>query len=204
MSLQIPRSVQRDLSLAGYWGAVVFVFAFCVVLLCAFLLQFASSELPCVLCMLQRMAMIFTCMGPVYIISRTAHGEMSVTNFARGYGYTLIGAVIGMLMSLRQLTNRGAPLDPGYGSTVLGLHAYTWAFVTFAIVVLWSGVNMLFAVELSPPRQLPLGVVPKLVLGLFLALIAANVVSVFFEVGFHWKLPHLPTRYELLYDLGIK
>ncbi|WP_369382824.1 disulfide bond formation protein B [Streptomyces sp. cg36] len=200
----VTRTIQRDIRFVGYWGAHLFVLAYSLVLLSAFLLQFAGSELPCVLCMLQRMAMIFTCMGPIYIISRSMHHEMSVTNFARGYGFTLVGAVIGLLMSLRQITNRGAALDPGYGTTVLGLHAYTWAFVSFAVVVLWAGVNMLFAVELTPPARVPIGRASKLVLGFFFLMVVANIVSVFFEVGFHWALPHIPLRYQLLYDLGLK
>jgi hypothetical protein len=35
-------------------------------------------------------------------------------------------------------------------------------------------------------------------LGLFLLLIAANPVMIFFLGGVHWTLPDTPTRYELI------
>ena len=38
----------------------------------------------------------------------------------------------------------------------------------------------------------------------FVFVIALNVVLIFIEQGFNWVLPDDPSRYELLYQLGIK
>ena len=45
----------------------------------------------------------------------------------------ILGALLGMVMSTRQVLLHIKPGDPGYGGTVLGLHFYTWALITFFI-----------------------------------------------------------------------
>jgi disulfide bond formation protein DsbB len=51
------------------------------VLLGAFWVQFGEGECPCLLCLLQRMAMMLTVMGPVFVI---AHGQ-----YARVQGFSV-------------------------------------------------------------------------------------------------------------------
>jgi hypothetical protein len=93
------------------------------------------------------------------------------------------------------------PPDPGFGAPVLGLHLYTWAFIVFAAVILVSGVNLMFARELNP-GTVRYGWPSRLVLLLFGAIIAANLVAVLLQEGLHWTLPDNPDRYRLLDDLG--
>ena len=61
------------------------------------------------------------------------------------------------------------------------------------------GVGLGAALALVAPQA-----VFKLAFILLAAIIAANAVAVFFQEGLHWFLPDNPTRYELLYDLGIR
>jgi hypothetical protein len=88
------------------------------------------------------------------------------------------------------------PPDPGYGEPVMGLHLYTWALITFVVVIVFCGISMIFADALVP-RGVQFGLVSKLTLGLFLLIVAAELVTTFFLEGFNWFLPDDPSGYEL-------
>lgn len=184
----------------GYWVAHFNVVAVSCVLLGAFRVQFVEHELPCPLCMLQRMAMILCAIGPAYILLRARDGDVAVGDFATGYGMSVLAAVVGAAISARQILLHVVPPDPGFGAPVLGLHLYSWAFVVFVTVLVVSGASLVFARELAP-ASVRFGGLSKAVVGLFAAIVLANGVAVFFEEGFHWRLPDDPSRYQLLYDL---
>jgi hypothetical protein len=44
---------------------------------------------------------------------------------------SVIAAVGGACISIRQILLHIVPPDPGYGDPVLGLHLYTWALLVF-------------------------------------------------------------------------
>jgi disulfide bond formation protein DsbB len=182
----------------GFWLAHLFVLAYCVVLIAAFGVQFIKGEYPCPLCMLQRMAMVLATLGPAYVIAKTRNGDVSLRDYATGYGLSIVAAVAGGLMSTRQVLLHVVPPDPGYGEPVLGLHMYTWALITFVVVIVFCGISMIFADELVP-RGVEFGIASKLVLGLFLGIVAAELVTTFLLEGFNWFLPDNPSRYEIFY-----
>ena len=185
----------------GFWIAHFNVLAICGVLLGAFGIQFGEGELPCPLCVLQRMAMLLCALGPAYIIQRTRAGDVDVAHFATGYGLSVVAAVAGAAIAGRQVLLHIVPPDPGYGDPVFGLHLYTWSLVVFITVLVVSGLNLIFARELTPQGIQP-GWPSTAVICLLAAIIAANAIAVFFEEGFHWILPDDPDRYRLLEDLG--
>jgi hypothetical protein len=101
------------------------------VLVVAFFYQLLFGELPCPLCLLQRAAFVALGLGFLLNIrfgSSPAH-----------YGLMLVSAVIGAGTALRQILLHILPGDPGYGSTFLGLHFYSWAFVAFGASILYAG-----------------------------------------------------------------
>jgi hypothetical protein len=55
---------------------------------------------------------------------------------------------------------------------------------------------MIFADALMP-RGVQFGLLSKLALGLFLLIVAAELVTTFFLEGFHWFLTDDPTGYKL-------
>lgn len=184
----------------GFWLAHCFLLAYCGVLLGGFVVQFGQGELPCPLCVLQRMAMLLTALGPAYIIARARQGgEVSLGDYATGYGISVVAALAGLAMSVRQILLHIVPPDPGYGSTVLGLHLYTWAALTFLVVLLYVGISLIFARDLVP-RGVRYGWLSRVSLWLAVALIVANAVAVFALAGFHWVLPDDPARYELFHQ----
>lgn len=186
----------------GFWIAHFNIAAVCAVLIGAFAVQFGQGELPCPLCVLQRMAMLLCALGPAYVIVKARDGDVDARDFATGYGLSVLAAVAGATIAARQILLHIVPPDPGFGEPVLGLHLYTWSFVVFATVLVVSGLNLMFARALLPQGVRP-GWFSALVLGLLGVVIVANMVTVFCEEGLHWTLPDTPVRYQLFYDLGL-
>lgn len=175
----------------------VCILGICVVLIGAFVVQFGEGELPCPLCLIQRMCMILAALGPAYIIlegrSRRAHG---LSIMGSGFGMSILAAVGGMTVSARQVLLHIAPGDPGYGTPVFGMHLYTWALVVFITVIVVSGLTILFEPRTELPRPTRLRWLTRTTLGLFALIIAANVVSALLEAGPNLFLPDNPVRYE--------
>lgn len=127
----------------GYWLPHLVALAYCLVILMAISTQFTGAhDMPCPLCTLQRMAMILIGIGAVWMVGLTRKGRMNMGAYARGYGLMILGALLGMIISTRQVLLHIEPDDPGYGGTVLGLHFYTWALITFLIVLVYCGVML--------------------------------------------------------------
>ena len=109
-------------SLSGL-GNLLILFIINLVLTLAFLDQFYNHDLPCPLCILQRVG--FTLIGLMYLLNIRAGAQPA------HYGFAVLFAVLGLSVSLRQVLLHVAPDDLGYGDTFFHLHFYTWAFVGF-------------------------------------------------------------------------
>lgn len=184
----------------SFWAHVAFIAAYVGILSTAmFWFQFAQGEFPCPLCILQRMAMMLTAIGPVYVVARALKGRSSLASLATGAGIAILGAVLGMTMSARQVLLHITPGDPGYGTAILGLHLYTWALVSFIVVLLFCGVVLALGRWTVPaaPHSAVLRGIAWAVIGLLLLTIALNAVVVFAESGWNWYLPDNPTGYRL-------
>ncbi len=77
------------------------ILTICGVLAGAFVVQFGQGEFPCPLCVLQRMAMMLCALGPAYVIMKVRVGEVKTTDFATGYGMSVIAAVAVAFISIR-------------------------------------------------------------------------------------------------------
>jgi hypothetical protein len=145
------------------------------------------------------MAMMLCALGPAYVIMKARDGEVKTSDFATGYGMSIIAAVGGASISIRQILLHIVPPDPGYGDPVLGLHLYTWALFVFVAVLVTSGLTLVFTRELEP-QEVEFGRLSQLVLWFLGAIILANAVTVFAIEGLHWTLPDDPDSYRL-FDL---
>nr|WP_281370290.1 disulfide bond formation protein B [Microbacterium pseudoresistens] len=184
----------------SFWAHTAFILAYVGILSTAmFYYQFAQGEFPCPLCIAQRMAMMIVTLGPLYIVVRALRGQSTLATLATGSGIAILGAVLGMAMSSRQVLLHIAPGDPGYGTAVLGMHLYTWALVTFVVVLVFCGVVLALGRWVVPlaPQGTVLRTVVWIVIGLLLFTIAINAVVVFIESGWNWYLPDNPTEYRL-------
>ena len=187
----------------AFWGLVVFIAGYCVVLLSAFGIQFISHEFPCPLCMLQRYAMILATIPIVWIVAESLRGRLTRVTYLRSLGMSIVASVAGSIMSTRQiLLHIASKTDPGYGSAVLGLHLYTWALITFQIVIVYCGASMMLNGQAIPeaPSSPKVQLLARAVLWLFLAVLVANVIAIIFLEGFSRVLPDNPTSYHLLHQ----
>ncbi|GAA5108635.1 disulfide bond formation protein B [Bartonella jaculi] len=161
-----------------------------VVLLVAFYYQLVKFELPCPLCLLQRVGLILAGCGFLLNI----HHRVKNTH----YGMVILGCMVTCVVAARQVFLHITPDDLGYGSTFLGLHFYTWAFIisvlcifAVAFVMILSEVPYTFKAFSAFPA------LSKVASFLFVFLIAANLISTVLECG-GGQCADDPVRYELL------
>ena len=109
------------------WGNAAGAAAIATILLIGFGLQFGLKELPCPLCNLQRVAFVLCGFG---FLLNLRFGAQPLH-----YGRTLLGALFGLVASGRQVLMCIVPGSTAYGSSILGLHLYTWGLILFFAVV---------------------------------------------------------------------
>lgn len=155
------------------------------VLVVAYVDQFAGHDLPCPLCLLQRVAVAGVAFGALLNLR---YGPQPAS-----YGIMLLCALFGMAVAGRQVLLHIAPGTGSYGAPLLGLHLYTWSFLLFAAVVLGTAVLLLLPQSPSPLPTVPL----RLQHGLAWAAIgltALNAVTTFLQCG-PLECPDNPVQY---------
>ncbi|MFD9477692.1 MULTISPECIES: disulfide bond formation protein B [Streptomyces] len=197
------------LSRVQYWFACFFALGWSGVVCAGLYHQFGRGDIPCPLCLVQRMFMLLAALGAAYVIrSALITGTVTGRAYMTGWGLSLVAAIGGSFASWRQTMLHILPGAKGYGSEVLGLHLYVWAWILFQLSVVAIGVALAFA-HVTADRAVPAvrpgalrtaGMCALWFLGM---VIAVNLLVVFLEEGFHWFLPDTPNRYRFFYDVGI-
>ncbi|MER6255451.1 disulfide bond formation protein B [Streptomyces sp. NPDC001584] len=197
------------LSRVQYWFACFFALGWSAVVCAGLYHQFGRGDIPCPLCLAQRIFMLLAALGAAYIIrSALLTGTVTGRAYMTGWGLSLVAAIGGSFASWRQTMLHILPGAKGYGSEVLGLHLYVWAWILFQLSVVAIGVVLAFA-HVTADRAVPAvrpgalrtaGMCALWFLGM---VIAVNLLAVFLEEGFHWFLPDAPDRYRFFYDVGI-
>ncbi len=103
----MTRSAAITLNALGLYGIGL-------VLAAAFAAQLLLHELPCPLCLLQRIQFALLAIGPIMNVRwgpRASH-----------YALSLFAAAAGFAFSTRQVLLHILPGDAGYGSALLGYH----------------------------------------------------------------------------------
>ncbi|MGZ5914117.1 MAG: disulfide bond formation protein B [Hyphomicrobium sp.] len=167
----------------------VALYAITAVLLVAFYFQFALGELPCPLCLLQRVAFTALAVGPILTLR---HGPRP-----GHYGLIILAALLGAAIASRQVLLHITPGDAGYGSALLGYHFYTWALLGFVAAIAASAAMLLFPAQFAKQAP-PLGLIENAAVWLIFAVTLANGASALLECGFAW-CPATPVHYELLH-----
>jgi disulfide bond formation protein DsbB len=168
------------------------LYAIATVLAAAFAAQLLLDELPCPLCLLQRIQFAMLAIGPILNIR---HGPRP-----SHYAVSLFAAIAGAAFAARQVLLHIMPGDPGYGSALLGFHYYTWALVGFSVAIVAVAAVLLFDRQFKPDsttRPASAGAFAQAAVWLVIALTAANVMSTLVECGFG-ACPDNPVDYELL------
>ncbi len=162
-----------------------------LVLALAFAAQLVLGELPCPLCLLQRIQFAMLAIGPILNIRfgpRPSH-----------YALSLLAAILGAAVAARQMLLHILPGDTGFGTALLGYHYYTWAFIGFAAAIVLIAFVLLFdrQFEREDEHRRHIGLFARAAVWLVIGLTALNVVSTVLECGFR-ACPDNPTVYELL------
>ena len=159
-----------------------------IILAVAFIDQLIQHDLPCPLCLLQRVGFVAVglclCMNLKFGI-KTTH-----------YGLMILSALLGFFVALRQLSLHTMPNDPGYGSVLLGFHFYTWSAIAFCLIVVLIAIGLLFEAGFTDvPQKLSSAKMALMIF--FLFLILANGISTLIECGLS-VCPDDPINYKLL------
>jgi disulfide bond formation protein DsbB len=177
----------------SFWLNAFALAAVCGSLLEALYWQIFFNELPCPLCQLQRVALTLAGIG---MMLNVRFGPSSVH-----YAIILASALGGATASGRQILLHIAPGDTGYGSTLFGLHFYTWGFISFVVMMVFCAVMLCVdRNQLSEPRvQLSSASrvnkrIATLLIGLFFLIAAANLISALMVCQFG-SCPDNPTEY---------
>ena len=153
----------------------------------AFYYQLFMNELPCPLCQLQRVALTMAGIGMML--------NMRFGPSAVHYSIILASAIGGAVASGRQILLHIAPGDPGYASTLFGLHFYTWGFISFVIMMIFCAVMLCIdRNNLTLAFKKTVSAVTTLVMILFLTLSVANTITSVMVCKFG-SCPDNPTEY---------
>jgi disulfide bond formation protein DsbB len=168
----------------------VSLYALALVLAAAFAAQLLLHELPCPLCLLQRIQFAALAIGPILNIRwgpRPSH-----------YALSLLAAAVGAAFSTRQILLHILPGDAGYGTALFGYHYYTLALIGFAAAIILLAIILLFDRQFEDGATPPVaGAFARAAVWLVIGLTALNVISTLLECGFG-ACAENPVVYELL------
>src|SRR3984957_9773754 len=123
------------------------LYAIAAVLVAAFAAQLLLHELPCPLCLLQRIQFTVLAIGPILNIRwgpRPSH-----------YALSLLAAAAGAAFSTRQILLHIMPGDAGYGTALLGYHYYSLALIGFAAAIVLLAAILLFDRQFEADKAAP-------------------------------------------------
>jgi disulfide bond formation protein DsbB len=172
--------LERLCNVAELSGIVVMLFM-------AFALQLMFHELPCPLCLLQRVGFFGIALGFLLNLRyglRPSH-----------YSIIILSALFTSFVALRQIALHVVPGTGSYGDAFLGLHLYTWSFIISMIVIIMTtamlGFDRQYSIKNLPDSRFRL--LTSILFGLVLILVGMNVISVLLECGLT-SCPDNPTQ----------
>ena len=158
------------------------------ILLLAMLYQFWLNELPCPLCLIQRIGFFGLAIALLFNFKfgqRPSH-----------YAIALLFSMLISFASLRQIVLHIVPGTGGYGSVIFGFHMYTWSFILSMFI------NIVTICVLGLDRQYysdelyrtKWRTIRNILFLLIIILLIVNIVFVFKECGLYF-CPSDPTQY---------
>lgn len=175
---------QRLLPLLNYLYLVLTMAVIAGILTAAMTLQYVRGELPCPLCLLERLALFGVCFG---IIRNFRHG-FSYQNT----GFSLLFALLLLVIAVRQSLLDIYP-RPGHeyiGSAIFGIHMPVWSIIIAVSLLIAYSIKLAVLGGDEYLKQAELRSFPTVArvadaLSLYvIALCAINLVSVVVQCGF--------------------
>ena len=161
-----------------------------LLLFIAFVIQIGLHELPCPLCTLQRIGILGIAFGFLLNIHFKIHPSH--------YTLSLLAALLTATISTRQILLHIIPGDPGYGSTLLGLHLYTWVFLVCVAIIIYIAIVLSISRQYSgvPSKTKTLQRLTHFAFAIIFLLTVSNGISTYLECGFK-ACPENPVTYKI-------
>jgi len=175
---------------ASRTASVIEIILIILLLSAAFFTQFVYHELPCPLCLLQRIGFIGIGFGLLLNIS---HGVKPIH-----YGVSMLSCLFTMIVSTRQIFLHISPGSGSYGPPIFGLHLYTWSFITAAAFML---INIILIILIEPFSHLHIThkkivkTIQHIAFIFLLTIAALNTITTFMECGLR-QCPDNPIHYK--------
>ena len=179
-----PMTARRLLALLNYTYLLLVMFVIAGILTAAMTLQYVNGELPCPLCLLERVAMLGVCFG-------------IMLNFRRGFsyqntGFSLLFAIVLLVVSVRQSLLDIYP-RPGHeyiGSAIFGIHMPVWSIIIALTLLIAYAIKLAILGGDEYLREADLSEFPAIrriadILSIYvIAICLINLVSVVLQCGF--------------------
>lgn len=170
------------------WGNALGLVVICMILSIAFMDQFYHSDIPCPLCLLQRVS--FVAVG----LCLTMNLKLKIKT--SHYGLMIISSLLGLAIASRHFFLHLSPNNPNYGHLFWGINFFTWSLIAFSAILAFNGVALLLEDAFQDPQPKVNLWIHSLII-IFLILILANGISTFIECSFS-VCPDNPVRYYFL------
>jgi disulfide bond formation protein DsbB len=179
-----PMTARRLLALLNYTYLLLVMFVIAGILTAAMTLQYVNGELPCPLCLLERVAMLGVCFG-------------IMLNFRRGFsyqntGFSLLFAIVLLVISVRQSLLDIYP-RPGHqyiGSAIFGIHMPVWSIIIALALLIAYAIKLAILGGDEYLREADVSEFPAIsriadILSIYvIAICLINLVSVVLQCGF--------------------
>ncbi|GAB1046149.1 MAG: disulfide bond formation protein B [Shewanella algae] len=187
--------------------AAIVIMALPVGIAC-FFFGFILLDNPCAFCWQERTAMILVALTALYIVRFGLKPKYIAA-------LVWLGIYGAFMASVHTSINLGSDIGQGFSLKIMGAHTYTWALLVFIVVLVVVALLMLTLGNKFPGNaygKQQLDTLPKLACGVFLVVIAGNIVQAFTQTGpipfvgqdspgrvsfnpkfMSWELDHWPT-----------
>lgn len=140
--------------------------------------QIFLHDLPCPLCLLQRVGFFGIAIGLLMNLRFGLHPSH--------YAIALLSALFTSFVALRQIALHVVPGTGVYGLPFLGLHLYTWSFIISMLIILFTtvmlGIDRQYQNSMAIRMQSHWSTYTLIALTALLLII--NIISLFMQCGF--------------------
>jgi disulfide bond formation protein DsbB len=147
-----------------------------IVLATAICMEIFLLELPCPLCLLQRVGLYLTALGFLMNLRfglKPSH-----------YAMVILGALFTALVALRQIALHVIPGTGAYGIPIFGLHLYTWSFIISLVIIAFT--TILFGVDrqYKGVSLIKSKLLTNILFAALVIIVSINIVTVYIQCGF--------------------
>lgn len=144
------------------------------ILTAAYYQQYCKHEVPCPLCILQRLGMIGISTG---LLLNLRFGVQ-----IKHYAISILSCLVGGAIALFQMSLHFCPDSPSFGIPVCGLGLYTWSFIVFCCS-LFAIIIFLFLYESDQKKKVSMNFFEHFAFFVLFALTVLNLITTYLECG---------------------